>query len=116
MPEVVDVTTLLISRLLIWQHAQQVRQYFWTPWHKKCLSSFAIRRKWHVNTPITIKYGSLVILRENNVSPILWPLERSANIHPGTDNISRTPSRYPAERTSEAPTHSYLLPLESDVT
>lgn len=55
MHEVVDVTTLLISRSLIWQHAQQMRQHFWTRWHKKCLSSFAIRRKWHVNTPITIK-------------------------------------------------------------
>lgn len=49
MHEVVDVTTLLISRSLIWQHAQQMRQHFWTRWHKKCLSSFAIRRN---GTPI----------------------------------------------------------------
>lgn len=45
MSEVLEVTTLLISRLLMWQHAQQMRQHFWTRWHKKYLSSFAVRRK-----------------------------------------------------------------------
>lgn len=45
MPEVVDVTTLRISRLLMWQHARQMRQHFWIRWHKKYLSNFAVRRK-----------------------------------------------------------------------
>ena len=78
------------NRLSSWQHVQQLRQSFWTRWHKEYLHEQNVRKKWHTGATTSINVGDLVILQEDNTPPWRWNLGRITAIHPGADNIVRT--------------------------
>ncbi|XP_043262458.1 uncharacterized protein LOC122403168 [Colletes gigas] len=76
------------NRLSSWQQIQKVKQHFWTRWHREYLNELTTRSKWTSSSP-TIKKGTIVLLREDNVPSMQWPLGRVVKAHPGADGIVR---------------------------
>ncbi|KAJ3649658.1 hypothetical protein Zmor_021385 [Zophobas morio] len=54
----------------------------------------ACRQKPFQMAPALFKdpYGTLVVVKEDNVPPLQWRLGRVVNVHPGTDNLVRVVS------------------------
>ncbi|XP_068965518.1 uncharacterized protein [Bombus flavifrons] len=77
------------NRLSRWQHIQKIKQHFWQRWHKEYLNQLNNRSKW-TKGGHNIQEGTIVLLREDNVPPMHWPLGRVVKVHPGTDGIIRT--------------------------
>ncbi|XP_049887043.1 uncharacterized protein LOC126381635 isoform X1 [Pectinophora gossypiella] len=57
-------------------------------WHKQYIIQLQSRPKWR-NVCNNIKVGSLVIVKEDNVAPLLWPLARVVDVFPGADGKVR---------------------------
>ncbi|XP_043587663.1 uncharacterized protein LOC122569980 [Bombus pyrosoma] len=72
-----------------WQHLQKIKQHFWRRWHREYLNELNIRNKWSKGSH-GIREGTIVILREDNVPPMQWPLGRVIKVQPGADGIIRT--------------------------
>ncbi|XP_046145012.1 uncharacterized protein LOC123988552 [Osmia bicornis bicornis] len=83
-----DFTDTPANRLSSWQHVQQMRQHFWNRWHREYLNELTQRNKWSQGSH-SIKEGTLVLLREDNIPPMQWALGRVLKVHPGSDGIVR---------------------------
>ncbi|XP_043597319.1 uncharacterized protein LOC122574157 [Bombus pyrosoma] len=70
------------NRLSRWQHIQQLKQHFWNRWHKEYLNELTNRTKWGKGGH-SIQEGTIVILREDNVPSMQWPLGRVIKVYPG---------------------------------
>lgn len=84
-PNLLNEKTTPVRR---WKHMQYMAQQFWDKWSKDYLNTLQQRYKWCQIKP-NIKEGDLVILKEDNMSPTLWPLARVIHIFPGKDNLAR---------------------------
>ncbi|XP_076384580.1 uncharacterized protein LOC143263681 [Megalopta genalis] len=76
------------NRLSAWQRVQQLKQHFWKRWHREYLNELANRNKWTRGQHSIIE-GAIVLLREDNVPSMHWPLGRIIKTHPGSDGIVR---------------------------
>ncbi|XP_076620043.1 uncharacterized protein LOC143341195 [Colletes latitarsis] len=83
------VPQLPSNRLNMWSHVRQMKQRFWTRWHKEYLHQLNVRSKWHSNQPVDVKIGTLVIVKEDHLPPHCWPRGRIIELHPGKDQIVR---------------------------
>ncbi|XP_076383571.1 uncharacterized protein LOC143260874 [Megalopta genalis] len=84
-----DFTTIATNRLSLWQHIQRIKQHFWTRWHKEYLNELSIRSKWKSGASDAIKVDMLVLLRDETLPAMRWPLGRVMEIHPGHDGVVR---------------------------
>lgn len=84
-----DVKEVKHNRLNRYSYMQQLLQHFWSRWSCEYLSQLQTRTKWKTNVDVTIKIGSLVIMIEDNMPPLKWPMARVIELHPGTDKILR---------------------------
>lgn len=63
-------------------------QHFWKRWHVEYLSTLQSRQKW--NTPLNPgRIGMLVVIMNENLPPLQWPLGIVEKLFPGKDGISR---------------------------
>lgn len=83
-----DVTHQPINRLEYHQHLQQLVQHFWQRWRKEYISELHQRTKWHRNQP-NLDVGRLVLLKDDNLSPLHWLMGRIVAVHPGEDGVVR---------------------------
>ena len=82
-----DLVNIPINRLNHYQQTQQMFQRFWQRWSKQYLTQLQVTTK---NLPmIPIQVGSIVVLREDNLPPLCWPLARIIGLHPGSDGVVR---------------------------
>ncbi|XP_057329854.1 uncharacterized protein LOC130670463 [Microplitis mediator] len=78
------------NRLSRWQHLQQIRQHFWNRCSKEYLNELNIRHKWSTKgQPETIKIGTVVLIKEDNLPPLQWRMGLITNVHPGADGVIR---------------------------
>ncbi|XP_076384684.1 uncharacterized protein LOC117218910 [Megalopta genalis] len=84
-----DFTTIATNRSSLWQHIQRIKQHFWTRWHKEYLNELSIRSKWKIGASDAIKVDMLVLLRDETLPAMRWPLGRIMEIHPGHDGVVR---------------------------
>nr|XP_053623742.1 uncharacterized protein LOC128682840 isoform X1 [Plodia interpunctella] len=89
--------TISNDNLKFWTQCTCIRNSFWRIWSKNYLNMLQSRPKWR-DSHVNVKVGSLVILREDNTSPMFWPMARVTQVFPGTDNKVRvvevvTPTR-----------------------
>lgn len=75
-------------RLRLWRLCEQARQHFWRAWSNEYLSTFNKRTKWMKELP-NIKEGMIVLLRDNNTSPLFWPMGRVSKVYIGSDSKVR---------------------------
>lgn len=84
-----DLSTSNIKRLHRWQMLQAFHQNFWSRWKTEYLNSLIQRAKWTKHSkPLSI--GSMVILKDDNRSPLQWALARVVKLQSGEDGIARS--------------------------
>ncbi|XP_044574040.1 uncharacterized protein LOC123258229 [Drosophila ananassae] len=71
-----------------WKRIEQLRKEFWTRWSHEYLHELQNRSKWPRSCK-TVKIGDLVIIKEDNIAPLNWPLGRIVAVHPGKDGEIR---------------------------
>jgi Family of unknown function (DUF5641) len=77
-----------MNKLSRWQLIQKMTQSFWKRWSTQYLTQLQHRRKWK-SVQENLKVGQLVLLAEDQVPPLFWPLARICEIHPGSDEMVR---------------------------
>lgn len=83
-----DLTHLKLNTLSRWQLLQRLHQDFWNRWHQEYLHTLIQRNKWNKHNSLTVP-GTLVLIKEDTVSPLNWRLGRIVKLHPGKDGIFR---------------------------
>lgn len=79
-------------------------QSFWNRWRIEYLNGLQVRRKW--NTPTApIASGTVVVVIQDNVPPLTWPLAVIEEVHPSKDGVIRVATVRIARRT-------YLRPVD----
>ncbi|XP_059056577.1 uncharacterized protein LOC131850381 [Achroia grisella] len=64
---------------------------YWKRWHLEYLNNLQVRQKWFKNTD-NVKVGTVVLIHDDNVSPLRWPMGIIVKIYPGSDGIARVAS------------------------
>ncbi|XP_062541040.1 uncharacterized protein LOC134209076 [Armigeres subalbatus] len=82
-----DLTAIPSNRLIHYQQRQQMFQWYWKRWSQEYLTGLQQVSKYLRPSPIRV--GTLVVLREDNMPPLQWPLARITEIHPGDDGVVR---------------------------
>nr|XP_012153233.1 PREDICTED: uncharacterized protein LOC105664226 [Megachile rotundata] len=109
-----NVTEIPTNRLSSWQQIQKVKQHFWVRWHREYLNELTTRSKW-TKGDHPIKEGTIVLLREDNVPSLHWPLAKVIKVHPGTDGIVRAVTVKTAKGTLDRSIKRLVpLPNQSD--
>ena len=83
-----DFTDIKCNRLSRWQTYQKQLKKFWQCWSSDYLQSLQQRQRWQRISP-TLQPGDLVLLREDNTTPLHWPTAVIKETHPGKDGIIR---------------------------
>lgn len=84
-----DIKDRPISLLKYWSVVVNMKQNFWRYWSKHYLSQLQSRPKWR-NVMPNVNIGSLVILCNENISPLQWPMARVTKVYAGKDGHVRT--------------------------
>ena len=77
-----------ISLLRRWHLCEALIRHFWKRWHSEYITSLRKNHKWHYPTR-NFQVGDIVVLREDNVIPMQWPLARIIETHTGKDGLVR---------------------------
>lgn len=85
-PHIAD--TKDISRLQRWQRVESLKQHFWNRFSNEYISTLQQKQKWRASTG-NLALGDMVLVREANLSPLLWMLGRVTNIITGSDDVGR---------------------------
>ena len=75
-----------ISLLRCWHLCQLLIRHFWKRWSTEYLSTLRRYTKWHYSTR-NFQIGDLVILRDDNLVPLKWPMGRITGVYPGRDGM-----------------------------
>ena len=83
-----DLTEVKVNRLTRWQSLQQQLQTFWQRWSADYLHELQQRQRWSKSSP-NLQPGDVVLIREDNTTPLQWPTAIITAVHPGADNQTR---------------------------
>ncbi|XP_062549573.1 uncharacterized protein LOC134214170 [Armigeres subalbatus] len=111
----VDVTEIPFNRLKKWQQTQKLVQQIWNRWNREYLITLQPRSKW-CNPPVELKRDQLVVLMDENLPPMCWPMARIDDLHPGPDGVVRVVTvRTSTGRYTRPVAKICLLPIQSGV-
>jgi len=79
----VNVKPHSISR---WQQYQQL-QHFWRKWSVDYIQGLQQRQRWQITTS-NFQPADLVLVKDDNTTPLQWPTAVITDTHPGKDNCS----------------------------
>ena len=77
-----DYTDVKFNRLSKWQIYQKQLQQFWQRWSSNYLQSLQQHQRWQRTSP-NLQPGDLILLREDNMTPVHWPTTVIKETHPG---------------------------------
>lgn len=83
-----DVSHIPDNRLSFWQRCSSIQQHFWRRWSVEYLHRLQNRPKWAKAYP-NLKENMIVLLREDNIPPLQWPIARIVEVMPGPDQKVR---------------------------
>ncbi|XP_049872257.1 uncharacterized protein LOC126376657 [Pectinophora gossypiella] len=84
-PELIDINPRRLNR---YEVLEQMRQHFWKRWQSEYVTELQHRCKWKTRCR-DLKEGELVIIKDDNVPPLLWRLGRVQKLYPGADGVPR---------------------------
>ncbi|XP_046599170.1 uncharacterized protein LOC124295055 [Neodiprion lecontei] len=84
-PSLIEVP---VQRLSHWQHSRQMLEHFWKRWSTEYLQFFQNLSKWQTHHG-NIKIGSIVLVKNENLPPSVWPLAKVIEAHPKTNGLVR---------------------------
>ncbi|XP_058827541.1 uncharacterized protein LOC131687469 [Topomyia yanbarensis] len=108
-----DIRNLPINRLDHFQRLQRIHQQFWQHWQSEYLQE--LQKDSCVSSPnYEIQPGRLVVVMDEFLVPIKWPLARIVALHPGPDKLTRVVDLRTARGIIRRPiTKICLLPIET---
>ena len=77
-----------MSLLRRWHLSQSLVRHFWKRWSTEYLSTLRRYTKWH-HPSRNLQVGDVIILQDDNLIPLKWPLGRIVEVHPGSDGLVR---------------------------
>ncbi|XP_026471394.1 uncharacterized protein LOC113375674 [Ctenocephalides felis] len=80
-----------VKTIKLHQQMASMRNQFWAIWSKQYLSNLQKRAKWSQPQP-NINIDDIVLLKEDNVPPLQWPIARVVDTKPGKDGKVRVVS------------------------
>ncbi|XP_057660737.1 uncharacterized protein LOC130896573 [Diorhabda carinulata] len=83
-----DLTHAPENRLKFWQQCAKTQQLFWKRWSVDYLNRLQNRPKW-LKTYENLQTNDLVLLKEENVPPLNWPMARIIEAISGPDGKVR---------------------------
>lgn len=86
-----DLIDLKITRLSRWQMVQRIQQTLWRRWSTEYLGQLQQRPKWLSSHP-NIQPGDVVLIKEDNLPPLVWKTAIVSKVHPGADGLVRVAS------------------------
>ncbi|KRT86780.1 hypothetical protein AMK59_276, partial [Oryctes borbonicus] len=72
-----------------YHHVQLLAQHFWKRWSGDYLHTLQQRSKWQLGSKSISLEGALVLLKEDNLPPMLWKMGRITRLFPGNDSVVR---------------------------
>ncbi|XP_037827391.1 uncharacterized protein LOC119615458, partial [Lucilia sericata] len=83
-----NLCTVNPSSLKSYKLIQWIQQHFWERWRKEYLNCLQQKLKWNTASP-NIEINDLVLLKDDNIPPLKWPLARVIAVNPGDDGFVR---------------------------
>jgi hypothetical protein len=77
-----------LNHLSKWLCVQQMIQRLWKQWSQDYLHQLQQRHKWR-NIQPNVKIGELVLVKEDNLPPLVWKKAMISDLHPGKDGLTR---------------------------
>lgn len=77
-----------ISRLQRYQRIESIRRHFWNRFNLEYVSQLQHKTKW-LESSGDLAMGSLVLVKEKTLPPLMWCLGRVVAVYPGGDGITR---------------------------
>ena len=97
-----------IENLEKWSRITAIKQRFWHRWSADYINSLQTRSKWTENKA-NVKAGSLVLIHEDNVSPMHWVMGRITSAIPGKDQQIRVVDVKTSKGVIRRPIHKIAL-------
>ncbi|XP_075976888.1 uncharacterized protein LOC142977075 isoform X6 [Anticarsia gemmatalis] len=79
---------LKITNLQRFRRIEQLKQHFWTRFSNDYVLWLQERTKWRSSTG-ELKEGTLVVIKDKGLPPLMWLLGRIVRVLPGKDGIAR---------------------------
>ena len=76
-----------LNRLSKWLCVQQMIQRLWKQWSQDYLHQLQQRHKWRKIQP-NVKIGELVLVKEDNLPPLVWKKAVISDLHPRKDGLT----------------------------
>jgi hypothetical protein len=83
-----QVTDQKITSLQRFQRIEFLKQHFWNRFSNEYVSGLQERTKWH-NSKGSLDVGTMVVIKDKNLPPLMWLLGRIVQVLPGKDGIAR---------------------------
>lgn len=83
-----NLTKLNIASVKGYKLVQWAQQHFWERWRKEYLNCLQQKTKWTLRKP-NIEVNDLVMLKDENLPPLKWPLARVVEVCRGDDGCVR---------------------------
>lgn len=77
------------SRLSRFQTIQKMYQNIWSRWHSEYLTSLQVRNKWFTHSA-NLKIDDLVLIIDENSTPLHWKRGRIIELYSGRDSVIRS--------------------------
>jgi len=84
-----DLSSVPDNRLKRWQRVTRLTQCLWKRWNDEYLSQLQTRKKWLSNKGPNLSVGTLVLIKEDNITPLSWSLGRVVRVQAGADGVVR---------------------------
>ncbi|XP_063547170.1 uncharacterized protein LOC134754762 [Cydia strobilella] len=82
------LTEEYITRLERFQIVEKLKQHFWSRFSNEYVTLLQQKTKWHTSTD-QLQVGTMVLVKDRALPPLLWLLGRVTKLYPGTDNVTR---------------------------
>ncbi|XP_053969189.1 uncharacterized protein LOC128870561 [Anastrepha ludens] len=83
-----DVTKINFNRLDQWQRVSYYQQIFWARWREEYLTTLQQRSKWRIQN-FELCVNDIVLVKDENLPPLKWPLARVTELIYGSDRVAR---------------------------
>ncbi|KAL1454491.1 hypothetical protein WDU94_010734 [Cyamophila willieti] len=79
------------NRLTRFQLLDRIVQSFWKRWSNEYLTELQVRQKWNSSIK-NLEPGVVVVLKQENCPPLMWPMGVITEVFPGKDGVVRVAS------------------------
>ncbi|XP_060861356.1 uncharacterized protein LOC132938501 [Metopolophium dirhodum] len=85
-----DIANVNINRLTRWRRLNHYSQIIWKKWSREYLNQLQERKRWAGEKGPKLEIGTVVLVRDENLSPLYWKLGRVTSVQRGPDEIIRS--------------------------